>query len=299
MSNKKTVKKGVKPLQERIRMIVKEEVRAAILAEEVSPWFKKLGGRKGAFAGWLMRQYFDADKHSNKVWYDNKVTKDNVLEYVTEMSSTGVFPQSPKSLYELFKLKGQLQTSMGRLEKSGELDAVLDYLDDEEDEEEEDKTTYQTGEVSLKDIGSELGGITATMVNKLAASGMDKFRTLAPGGLDQMDGDELEAFLKKINSARIAAAEDFVQRLASASSVGAFLKGLQKNQILSPTDMKLIGKAELDGLRMLQQREPELAKQMLLQDIQDDDNLFKSYQAMVSKRVFPPKKRGRPKKKKD
>lgn len=300
MSTKKTVKKGVKPLQERIRTIVKEEVRAAILAEDVSPWFKKLGRRQSDFAAWLMRQYFNPEKHSDKVWYDDEVTKDNVLDYVTQMSSTGIFPQSPKSLYELYKLKGQLQSSMGRLDKSGELDAISDYLDDEEDEEEEEqKTTYQTGEVSLKDIGQELGGITATMVNKLAASGMDKFRALAPGGLEKMDGDELEAFLRKVNEARKEAAEDFVKRLTASSSAEEFIKGLKKSQILSPTDLRLISKAELDGLRMLQQREPELSKQMLMQDIQDDDNLFKSYQAMVSKKVFPPKKRGRPKKKKD
>jgi len=295
MSNKKIVKKGVTQLQDRIRTIVKEEVRSALCEENVSVWFTKLGGKQSAFAGWLMRQYFNPDKHSGKVWYDDSVTKDNVLEYVTKMAASGVFPQTPKSLYSLFKLKGQLQTSMGQLDKSGELDAMSDYLDDEEDEDE--KATYQTGEVSLKDIGKELGGITPTMVNKLAASGMDKFRSLTQGqALDNVDGAALEEFLKKIQDARADAADEFVQRLADATTIGEFIKSLQKGQILSPTDLKLVTKNELEGLRMLQKRDPEVAKQMLMQDIQDDNNLFKSYQAMVSKKVFPGKKRGRPKK---
>jgi len=298
MSKKKIVK-GVVQLQKRIRTIVKEEVRAAILLEDISPWFKKLGNRKTAFTAWVMRQYFNPEKHSGKVWFDDSVTQDNVLEYVTKMGKAGVFPQSPKSLYELFKLKGSLQKSMGDLEKSGELDAVSDYIDDEAEQEEE-KATYHTGEVSLRDIGKELGGITPTMVNKLVGTGMDKFRALTQGqGLDNINGDALESFLKKIQGARVAAADEFMQKLAASSSIGEFLKGLQKSQILSPTDLRLVTKSEMDGLRMLKDKDPELAKQMLLQDIQDDNNLFKSYQAMVSKKVFPPKKRGRPRKNKD
>lgn len=291
----KTTKKitGVQNLRKRIRTIVKEEVRAA-LREEVSPWFKKVRNKK-AFAAWIMRQYFNPEKHGDKIWFDDSVTVDNALEYVTKMGENGVFPQSPKALSELWKLKGQLTSAIGAMDKSGELDAAV-----EDEEEAEEKVTYQTGEVSLKDIGAELGGVTPTMVNKLAASGMEKFRAITGGKpLRDLDSDELEAFLKKIHDARLTAVEEFTSELLAAKSVADFLKGLAKRQILSPTDLKLITKSELDGLQVLREKDPERIKLILLQDIQDANNIFKSFQAAVSKKVFPPKKRGRPKKKRD
>lgn len=288
----KTKKTGVPELRTRIRTMVKEEVRA-VLKEEVHPLLRRV--RSKGFPAWVMRQYFDPKKHGDKIWYDPSVTEKNVLEKVTQSSENGLFPSSPKALSELWKLKGQLASSLGTMEAE---EAKLVAADAKEAE--PDKATYQTGEVSLKDIGKELGGVTPTMVNKLGASAMEKFRKVAGGkSLQDLNPQELEGFLSKIQNARLEAVDEYVAALQSASSVNAFMHGLVKRQILTPTDLKIVQKQEISGLKILMKKDPERVKLILLQDIQEDDNLFKSFQSVVSKKVFPPGKRGRPRKNRD
>ena len=286
------MKKTVPQLRDRIRTMVKEEVIAA-LNEQVHPLLSRVRGK--GFPAWVMRQYFDPQKHANEIWYDPSVTEKNVLEKVTQSSKKGIFPNSPKALMDLWKLKGQLASSLGTLEAEEAKLAAQDAKDAEPD-----KAQYQTGEVSLKDIGKELGGVTPTMINKLGASAMEKFRNIAGGkSIQDLDSDELETFLTKIQNARSEAADEFVAELISSKSVFDFMQGLAKRQILTPTDLKIVKKQELDGLKILMRKDPERVKLILLQDIQEDDNLFKSFQASVSKKVFPAGKRGRPRKNRD
>ena len=285
-------KKTVSQLRKRIRTLVKEEVQTA-LREGVHPLLKRVRGK--GFAAWIMRQYYDAEKHGNEIWYDRSVTVKNVLAKVTASSEKGLFPSSPKALAELWKLKGQLASSLGTMEDE---EARLAAADAKEAQPE--KAKYQTGDVSLKDIGKELGGVTPTMVNKLGASAMEKFRKIAGGkSLQDLNPQELETFLGKIQGARVEAAGEYVAALQSSKSVADFMRGLAKRQILTPTDLKITQKQELSGLKILMQKDPERVKLILLQDIQEDDNLFKSFQAAVSKKVFPPGKRGRPRKNRD
>lgn len=286
-------KTPVKALRNRIAELVKEEVQRA-LKEEMNPLFNKIPkSQMEEFKAWIMRQYFDPTKHSDKVWYDESVTADNVLDYISSSEGSRLFPSTPKNLVGLWKNKSFLQ---------GRLGAAADDLDasDSDDEPEEEKAQYQTGDVSLKDIGKELGGVTPTMINKLQTSGMGKFAKLT-GGVhpEDLDDEVLEDFLRKIKTAREEGAIEFAERLKAADSVTDFLKSLAKSQILTPTDLKIITPEELEGLEILKDKPEENIMLILMQDIEDDDNLFKTYQSLVSKKVFPPGKRGRPKKKKD
>lgn len=286
-------KTPVQMLRQRISQIVKEEVQRA-LKEDVNPVFNKVPrSQKDEFSAWIMRQYFDPAKHSDKVWFDPSVTAANVLDYLSSAEGSRLFPNSPRNLVNLWKLKLDLGNKLGTTADEDDAASV-------DQGEEEEKAKYQTGDVSLKDIGQELGGVTPTMINKLASAGMEKFAKLTGGKHpEDLDDEELESFLKAIKDARVEAASEFASKLKAAKSVNAFLQGLAKEQVLTPTDLKIISPEELEGLQILKGKPSENITLILLQDIEDDDNLFKTFQSLVSKKVFPPGKRGRPKKKKD
>lgn len=288
--NKKT---SVNELRNRITKIVKEEVKKALF-EDVNPLFDKIPrSKQDDFKGWVMRQYFNPSKHSDKIWYDRSVTKDNVLDYISSQRGQKLFPNTPRNLVNLWKLKSDLSSRLGAtvrdLEKA-----------EKKDKEEEEKAKYQTGDVSLKDIGQELGGVTPTMINKLATSGMEKFAKLTKDvSPSEMEYADVEDMLNKIETARQEVAKEFAKKLKEANSVDEFLKTLAKEHILTPTDLKIISPEEIEGLEILMDKSEDRIAMILIEDIEDDDNLFKTYQSAVSKKVHPPAKRGRPKKKKD
>lgn len=287
-----TKKMDIQNLRNRIKDIVKEEV-ARCLKEDIDPAFKRVPkSQKKEFVAWVMRQYFDPNKHSKKIWFDPDVTKDNVLEYISSGKGLKLFPNSNRNLVSMWKLKLDLGSKLGTIDD--------DFGDDEKEEEEEKKTKYQTGDVSLKDIGKELGGVTPTLVNKLETSAMQKLSKLTGGKHpSDLNAEELEAFLTKVKTARQEGAEEFADLLLASKNIEEFIKALAKKQVLAPTDVKLMKPEEIEGLEILKSMSKDRIVTILKQDIEESNNLFDSYQSYVSKKVFPPGKRGRPSKKKD
>jgi hypothetical protein len=284
-------KVNAQQFQERIRQIVKEEVMSAIVKEQVSPYLDSIRDKK-ALSAWLMRQYFNPAKHSKKIWFDPSVTEENVLNHITATERKGVFPLSAKELGELWKLKKSLGSSLGKLSDAelsqGEAKPVKKVDDD--------KTKYQTGDVTLRSVGQELGGLTPTMINKLSDTGMEKFKKLL-GGKDSEDfAGQTKNLMQKITQAREEVSKDFAVALKAAPSVESFLADLVKAQTLTAKELELIEPEEKEGLDILREREPEAIALILAQDIEDTDNLFKTFQSAVSKKMLPFGKRGRPRK---
>ena len=279
-------------LQERIRRIVKEEVRAAVLKEELSPYLARVHDKK-ALSGWLMRQYFNPKKDSAKIWYDPSVTEENVLEHISSTENKGTFPLSTKELSELWRLKKQLGASMGNLS-----DKDLAGVDEPEEKlhaPEAQKASYKTGDATLRNIGDELG-LTPTMINKIETSGMEKFKKLMGGSSSNDTEGQTKNLMQKIGKAREVTANEFVAMLKNSPSIQDFLEILIKSQILTQNELRLIEPEELEALEILKGYEPSRAEMILVQDIEEDDNLFKTFQSAVSKKILPYGRRGRPRK---
>lgn len=284
-------KVNAQQFQERIRQIVKEEVMSAVLKEQMSPYLDSIRDKK-QLSAWLMRQYFNPSKHSKKIWFDPSVTEENVLNHISSTERKGVFPLSAKELAELWKLKKSLGQSLGKLSDAELSQGEAKPVKKVEDE----KTKYQTGDVTLRDVGQELGGLTPTMINKLSDTGMEKFKKLL-GGKDSEDfAGQTKNLMQKISQAREEVAKDFAVALKSAPSVESFLADLVKAQTLTVKELELIEPEEKEGLDILREREPEAIAAILAQDIEDVDNLFKTFQSAVSKKMLPYGKRGRPRK---
>jgi hypothetical protein len=79
-------------------------------------------------------------------------------------------------------------------------------------------------------------------------------------------------------------------------NVREFLTKLSRDGYISPGELPDIHRAEAEALEDLATRDPDLIRQMLLVDYQEDDNLFRSFQSTVSRTLHGVKKRGRPKK---
>ena len=283
-----------KALQTKISQIVKEEVQLMVEAENAQ--FDKLGSRRKDFAKWVIRQYFSA-KSQNEKWYDSSVDEKNVFEYISNPGN--YFPQSPAQIVNFFRSMKSLQSSMSSKDVEDSLSDVK--LDDEEDAEETTtKTKYQTGDVSLKDIGQELGGITPTMINKIGASAGEKMRKLTGGKHpDELTPEEEFEMNKKLFAFMDIAAKRFASVLkASNGNVGKFLAALQKAHILTPNEARSITDEEIEALINLSSLEEDNIAQVVKRDLdrKDGNNLIKTFQSLYSKTVFPPKKRGRPRK---
>jgi hypothetical protein len=284
-------KVNAQQFQERIRQIVKEEVMSAVLKEQMSPYLDSIRDKK-QLSAWLMRQYFNPAKHTKKIWFDPSVTEENVLNHISSTERKGVFPLSAKELAELWKLKKSLGQSLGKLSDAELSQGEVKPVKKVEDE----KTKYQTGDVTLRDVGQELGGLTPTMINKLSDTGMEKFKKLLGGkGSDDFAG-QTKNLMQKISQAREEVAKDFAIALKSAPSVESFLADLVKAQTLTVKELELIEPEEKEGLDILREREPDAIAAILAQDIEDVDNLFKTFQSAVSKKMLPYGKRGRPRK---
>jgi len=288
MTNKNTFNQS--RFRKTLSKIIKEEI--GVLREQQHPALSRLGARKADFAAWLVRQYFSKDKKGS-IWYDDSVTEDNVLEYISVPSNS--FPLSPTQAVDFYRNMKSLQSKINSREVSADLeDVVLDDDDDSDDVAAAVKN--RTGDVSLKNIGSQVGGVTAAMVNKIEGDGLSKLQSLL-GGKNPRDFTEEDekALEKKFAEAETTAAERYSDMLTAANgNVGKFLMSLTKAQILSDNEASQITDNEIETLMTLAKMPKERVMQILRKDLNSPSgNVVKTFQSMYSKTIFPPKKRGR------
>lgn len=251
--------------------------RLKINPEKVNLLFERLRDKK-ELSEWLVRYYF-SDKRKDTAWYNPDVTVDNVLAYVSDVRSG--FPSSPLDVCDDWYIKKSLKSD-------------FDLIDDEPKPVKVKKEAiYNTGDVSLKEIGDELHGITAMMAQKIETSAWDKFKLMTGASREGLD-----AAMEVINQAHIDVANQFVQHLRAANnSVQKFLDIIKKTYQISPGEMLDIKtNHELKMINYMFNQSDEDIIDYLRGDIDRDNNRMKSFQTMVSKHLYPSKKRGRPKK---
>lgn len=240
-----------------------------------------------SLCAWLMRQYFNPEKDKEKIWYSDTVTESNVLDYISDRQNQ--FPLTPTEVADMWRNMKSLKSSMAQI-------SDYEYSQIPDDEDKQEKGKYQTGDVSLKEIGEKLGGLTPTMVNKLANSAQEKMNKLLQESLEDIDDENLEQVIGTIYQARFDAAEEFVSELHKTADVDTFLKQLMKKQYLTTNEAKTLSQTERNALQILMEKDFNTIQAILLQDIEETDNLITTFQAMICKKIFPPGKRGRPRK---
>jgi hypothetical protein len=179
------------------------------------------------------------------------------------------------------------------VDADAELDMVGNYLS--RDKNESSIPNYNKGEATLHEMSDELGNITATMVNKIFTSAAEKLRLLTGGtSPEDMEDEALTKLLARIDQAREEAAKVYAVALKGhQGNIQAFLDAEVKAQHMTGTERESVTSLEIQFLTALAEMEPEEIIRALLADIEEDDNIFKTFQNAASKRVFP-RRAGRP-----
>lgn len=265
-------------LNETIRRIVAEEMKS-MLAEQVNTVFNKLqGAEKKAFRQWILRQWF-ADKNKSSRWYDASIGEDNVLNYI---SRGGNFPLTPVQLFTMWKDKKSLKTLLPAAEKE---------MADMDAEDEAEHRQYNTSaEVPYKDVAKVLG-VSGQMTQNIELGGYDKFRTLMGKSAEQMDGGEIEDLNKRITTARKDAASTMAKAIKASKGEPRALMSALHSAGLVPSSHSVSG-TERQAIKYLADTYDEgQIRELLMADIEEDENIFKTYQMAVARTVFPDKRR--------
>lgn len=278
MRNSRNKQTPHETLQEKIKRMVREEL-ASMMKEAENPVFKKLGGKDEVeFKKWILRQWFSNAKKGSP-WYSSKVNEKNVLDYVSTNRS---FPITPVQLVTMWKDKKSLKSL---------LPAATKEIDQAQAADDEEKREYnKAAEVTHGQVGKELG-VTGQAAAYFEQDGMNKFRQLYGGDPSKMEPEEIEALNAKIDEAREKTARIFADALkSSGGDMAKFSSALNAKGLLPKSHG--FSKDERQALQYLaKQYKAAQIEQLLLADIEEDDNLFKSFQMSVARMVFPDKRR--------
>lgn len=234
-----------------------------------------------ALAAYAVKHYF-SENQVDKPWYHPGVNQENVLDEFSK--STG--PISLGSLVELWKQKNSIQASIFR--KIDQPQVVESYLRRENKKNERDRTPNSEWEVTLNSMRVEFGNITRAMIAKITKKGLQKALYLLDG-IDPNDMSDLDEILlnERIEKARIQAAEWYSHHLWEyAGKISRFFKFLKQNRVLTKTEIDLISEDEFQTLSMLAYLKPKEISGFLLDDIEENENLIKTFQNAVSRFAF-------------
>lgn len=246
---------------------------------DLHPMFSRLTDQ-AQLSAWLVRYFFSEKKAHNK-WWSADVNESNVLAYVSKANSN--FPLSPKDVCDDWFLKKSLSNA----------DLTdFDYEAELKPKKVKKDAVYNTGVASLKNIGHELHGVTAMMALKIETSATGKLQSLA-GTSSYQEG--LSACVDRIIEGENSVAGEYARLLSSVKTSKAFLALIKKNYQITPLEMKDIEtQGEVEMIDLLLKQDAESIAQYLKGDIAKDNNRMKSYQTMLSRYLYPGKRRGRP-----
>lgn len=230
---------------------------------------------KTAFKNWILKIYFSDSKNK---WFDPNINQTNVLDYIETSKN---FPQTPFSLIKLWKLKNSLNRSTILKEK------IDDFIESDEKE-----TKYITGEETLKVIGKEVGNMSPMMVTKFFLSAINKVKFATKNtSIENLDEDEYNLLNEKIFKARKEACDEYVKILKSnQNNIKNILTTLHKEKYLTKNEVKLVSDTEIVELTKLSNKPTNDIIVILGSDIEKDNNIFKTYQSVVSKKFYKNRK---------
>jgi hypothetical protein len=223
-----------------------------------------------------MRVYFDPTKHNSLNYFKKSVTKDNVLEFISQSKNN--FPQTPYSVVKIWETLPSL--------REGLKSVVLDEFS-------EKSPVYIRGEKTLAEISKAIGDVTTTMVNKISDGAALKLSAMVTALYSDNKKLAMEVD-KKIENAILDTAEAFADAIQVSATPQDVLKNLCKTGFLTEKDFAIADSIELDSISELiswVRDEENPATQSELEDVFTADlkkqiNIFNIAQLMVSRRIY-------------
>lgn len=232
---------------------------------------------------WLMRAYFNPQKHSEEPYFDPDITKDTVLSYISDR--TNKFPQTPENVVSLWNILPSLREGL----RSFPADEAV-----------KDESVNTKGNETLATIGKAIGGVTPAMVNKISETATTKLGAM----LRALNSDNAwlakEAY-DKIEDAFLTVAEAYTDAVRESQTAQEIVDRLIMTGTLLAGESSFVDQIESQGLEDIIEYHKSGATQaeiesVFLEDLNKPVSVFFSMQLPISRSVFPPPKRGRPKK---
>lgn len=147
---------------------------------------------------------------------------------------------------------------------------------------------YQTGEVSYDYIASKLGK-SHTAASNFVFSAQQKIKRLTHDtNLAEMPEEQVVDVVSYIFNKRKEASQYFVEFLHDhvENSIVEFFDLLNQQNYISYNQIETLSEREIESLIGLRTyNDKEYSKQVLIDDIEHEDNLFKSFQYFISRIV--------------
>ena len=151
---------------------------------------------------------------------------------------------------------------------------------------------YHTNVDSVKHITKHFPGLKDFQIRKLLELTARKVKYFTKNKyFERMSDKEITFLVHAIEVAREETAKKYAKKLKNSSNdIHQFLNILVKTNLLSEYDSKYVTQKEIDGLSMISSYPQDIIESILLEDIDDFNNLFKTFQNAVASHFFPPKR---------
>lgn len=231
-------------------------------------------------------------------------------------------PCTLHQLLDMYFTIPKLREAFNKIDSDKEIELALEVINKKNA-----GKVNQTGEVTLREIGIELGGITAAAVKQIGDVAQEKMKSFAMLTKKDKRGSkcvyDFDIDDEEWNEKATEAANIFI-RVARKNlqttkneklytqlennqwilaeegeySVEEFLEDLLQEGYLTPSETALVTDAEYcklyDLLDMVAKGQDEQVTAILLDDLAEFDNVVKVFQNINAKQWFPAGKRGRP-----
>lgn len=234
---------------------------------------------------WLLKNYFNPEKHGKEIYFSKNVNKDNIFQYISDPKNN--FPQTPNAIVELWGFLPDLQKSIRTITLFGKEDNV-----------DAKKQINVRAEHTLRHIGSKIGNLTTTMVDKISEQAQARYTSL----MEKLNKDAKTSKLttELIENARLEAAEQITDCIFESSDYGDFSRRLLMKKVLHKPDLNYVDELEKASIQYLisvvkafdDERDEEESLQqseiedIFLEDIKKEINVFNIMQMAVSRKVF-------------
>lgn len=226
---------------------------------------------KEDMVAWIMRQYF-SDNQKNSFWFNDKVTSENVLEFIHNKSND--FPHTLYAVIEQFKLKNQITKEISGFD---DVSSVTEHVN-------------LIGEVSLMDIGKQLNGVSPTMINKITTKALEKFKKTYLLF-------ENPKFKKYYEDLIDEVADIYALGIIQEDSIDDFLAYLVSNDLMKTKDIEFLCEKELSQINNIIQNKSSYnfydIESIFINDFAKEMREFSMFQYSVSRIINPHDKSGR------
>lgn len=236
------------------------------------------------FQKWVMEKWIHNEKNINKSWYNPNITSNKLIHYIETNKS---FPYSITQLADIWISAKYIRKSI----KNKKLSGFYEQITVNNTKSSNEYPTLRINEkTNNEEFFEEFGIMSRQAIYDIQKSAKDKSILI----FNSLFGENTSLSQREKNQKLRTTTENllvdkFINILFlynGSGMINKFIVHLVNDKILTENEVKIISKKEKLAYFMLRKMEKDVARQVLLEDINESDNVFKSFQTALSKHFF-------------